>query len=235
MTRRVHRVTRLLTTCLLLSAATVTARSGRDAESQLSARGSTETHFELPVHDAPVDSSRIRREPGTRDAPVDGLDGKPHAGPFVEARDTVRKLSDDADGLSITETTGLGEDGVMNDRNRPPPKQGTTGTEGGVSEKDRDLRIKEFSSGERVAKVPDAPKSSLTDDGAATTRKSITKATGQGSDRETQDSGDKGFGGLKVCAIGMRDFETTLTRFFRSRQTSQTSHTTQSCLNRRAR
>ena len=92
-----------------------------------------------------------RRYVGTEDAPVDGLDGKPHAGPFVDitpeetgsvtvsATATAKKalptlLEKFADeGADIPEKN----DGVMNDEGRVKPKKGTTGTEGGVSEKDK--------------------------------------------------------------------------------------------------
>jgi putative Ca2+/H+ antiporter (TMEM165/GDT1 family) len=92
-----------------------------------------------------------RRYVGTEDAPVDGLDGKPHAGPFV---DTTPEQSSSAT-VSVTASTkkalptllekfaGEGadipekNDGVMNDEGRVKPKKGTTGTEGGVSEKDK--------------------------------------------------------------------------------------------------
>jgi len=88
---------------------------------------------------------------GTEDAPVDGLDGKPHAGPFVDrtpedgkarkgdavATTTSKSLPTSLDNFDADELAGIPEknDGVMNDYNRPVPKKGTTGTEGGISEK----------------------------------------------------------------------------------------------------
>jgi len=78
---------------------------------------------------------------GTKDAPVDGLDGKPHAGPFVDSSSTSGKAA-----AAVKDTTTLikskvknpeTENGVMNDANRQAPRKGTTGTEGGVSEKER--------------------------------------------------------------------------------------------------
>jgi hypothetical protein len=42
-------------------------------------------------------------------------------------------------------------DGVMDDKNRPGPKEGTRGTEGGVSEKNKEDRL-------GVEKKPDPPK-----------------------------------------------------------------------------
>lgn len=92
---------------------------------------------------------------GTEDAPVDGLDGKPHAGPFVDTSPdktqkaqgevgasstaksvptSLERLKEDANGVEIPEKN----DGVMNDETRTAPKKGTTGTEGGISEKEKE-------------------------------------------------------------------------------------------------
>lgn len=90
---------------------------------------------------------------GTKDAPVDGMDGKPHAGPFVDASSGAEKstpVKDSAVAKPKAKTTET-EDGVMNDANRAPPRKGTTGTEGGVSEKER---LSEAGG----AKRPEAPK-----------------------------------------------------------------------------
>ncbi|QDS75602.1 hypothetical protein FKW77_006419 [Venturia effusa] len=90
---------------------------------------------------------------GTKDAPVDGLDGKPHAGPFVEPKklppakvedlgpkwslsDEVRRIAKQRkldDGFEVPKA----EDSVMDDRAGEKPNKGPKGTEGGVSEKDR--------------------------------------------------------------------------------------------------
>ncbi|KKK18491.1 hypothetical protein P175DRAFT_0556823 [Aspergillus ochraceoroseus IBT 24754] len=88
---------------------------------------------------------------GTLDAPVDGKDGRPHAGPWVETN-AERDRKKTGTTTSVDEQTKsdsrssehLGpdgkpipysNDGVMDDRNRAAPKEGTRGTEGGVSEK----------------------------------------------------------------------------------------------------
>ncbi|KAF7718729.1 Uncharacterized protein PECH_004289 [Penicillium ucsense] len=76
------------------------------------------------------------------DAPVDGKDGKPHAGPWVDTatdRDRNAKGSDEA------------KSGVMDDPSRTGPKEGTRGTEGGVSEKEK---VNQGTS----EKVPGSPK-----------------------------------------------------------------------------
>lgn len=108
---------------------------------------------------------------GTKDAPVDGKDGRPHEGPFVEI-DNLRKdetgdskkdrppLKDRpsdptmVDGKRIPESN----DGVMFDKDRPKPKQGTTGTAGGVSEKDKTRKAQEGKTGEKAENKPDPPK-----------------------------------------------------------------------------
>ena len=102
---------------------------------------------------------------GTKDAPVDGKDGKPHSGPFVEVTNSDSKkdlppLKDRpvdptiVDGVKIPESN----DGVMDDKNRPEPKEGTTGTSGGVSEKDKARKVKEGLTGEKAGNKPETPK-----------------------------------------------------------------------------
>ncbi|KAJ5572716.1 hypothetical protein N7450_009700 [Penicillium hetheringtonii] len=111
---------------------------------------------------------------GSSDIPVDGKDGKPHAGPWVETgAERDRKSSgititgsDDyelvppkydtkipssghistEDGKVIPHSNG----GVMDDPNRAGPKEGTRGTEGGVSVKGKENQNNE--------KVPGSPK-----------------------------------------------------------------------------
>ena len=112
---------------------------------------------------------------GTKDAPVDGKDGRPHLGPFVETsaerdRKKAKESGDDTkvekakpstlpggasseDGWKMPETN----DGVMDDPNRTGPKEGTRGTEGGISEKSKD-RKEGILDGEKSEKKPDPPK-----------------------------------------------------------------------------
>lgn len=102
---------------------------------------------------------------GTKDAPVDGFDGKPHQGPFVDDDPTppkkpiggVEELRPGATRISSTKDMTKEEwkqlatdedDGVMNDPNRPTPK-GNTGTEDGISSKDKDRK---------KTNVPESPK-----------------------------------------------------------------------------
>jgi hypothetical protein len=123
-----------------------------------------------PVID--ITSTKPKYDVGTKDAPVDGKDGKPHAGPFVgqekdpkkskpstEAAEAVISMENGvdmvaADGSKIPAVN----DGVMNDPSRQLPKDGTTGTGGGVSEKDKARKAKEGQTGERLEKKPDSPK-----------------------------------------------------------------------------
>ncbi|KAF7545131.1 hypothetical protein G7046_g9633 [Stylonectria norvegica] len=143
---------------------------------------------------APLDSLESAAVPGikrhgvpTKDAPVDGKDGKPHLGPFVET-DNIPKPAPKAgtksgtksgtkpgtetepkelpilkgrpddptivDGKKIPETN----DGIMFDKNREHAQEGTTGLEGGVTEKDKARKAEEGRTGEKVTTKPEAPK-----------------------------------------------------------------------------
>jgi len=106
---------------------------------------------------------------GTKDAPVDGADGKPHAGPYVDDKVTSKKGPGGIEELrpgtrkpSTKEKEQLAalveeDDSVMNDPNRQSPK-GNTGTEGGVSAKDKERLAHEDKTGEKMEKVPEPPK-----------------------------------------------------------------------------
>ena len=118
-----------------------------------------------PALDAAVVLPAGKANPiGTKDAPVDGKDGLPHAGPFVEtgAERNRKKIKENGEeeivvtGLKqaakdeLVDELPLSNDGVMDDPNRIGPKEGTRGTEGGVTEKSKDAQ--------HLDKVPDAPK-----------------------------------------------------------------------------
>ncbi|KAM4065054.1 GCR1-dependent translation factor [Hirsutella rhossiliensis] len=110
-----------------------------------------------PRHDLP-----------SRAAPIDGKDGKPHSGPFVETDGTATDSDNNelpplkgrphdptvVDGKRIPESN----DGVMFDKNRERPQQGTTGMEGGVSEKANARKAQEGQTGEKVLTQPQSPK-----------------------------------------------------------------------------
>lgn len=104
---------------------------------------------------APASSASASTKPykGTEAAPVDGLDGMPHAGPFVEinpdrskgdASSPVKSVPTSLKNLKDSTTDVIPEknDGVMNDENRPVPQEGTRGTAGGVSEKSKERKAK---------------------------------------------------------------------------------------------
>ncbi|KAK5109025.1 hypothetical protein LTR62_007573 [Meristemomyces frigidus] len=116
---------------------------------------------------------------GTEDAPVDGLDGKPHAGPFVdttpEMTRSVKSAGAAATGSATATTKAVPtsleklaqdvkgdipekNDGVMNDEKRVAPKKGTTGTEGGISEKDKARKAKSGEVGAENGKEVVQPK-----------------------------------------------------------------------------
>ncbi|KAI4194795.1 MAG: hypothetical protein LQ350_007565 [Teloschistes chrysophthalmus] len=117
----------------------------------------------------------------TKDAPVDGKDGRPHQGPFVETsaeRDRKKaKESGDVETTSASKKApstkkakeashkdGWKEDlpetndGVMDDPNRAGPREGTRGTEGGISEKSRDGKVEGDAGLTKSEKKPDPPK-----------------------------------------------------------------------------
>ncbi|KAI4286125.1 MAG: hypothetical protein L6R35_004469 [Caloplaca aegaea] len=118
---------------------------------------------------------------GTKDAPVDGKDGRPHQGPFIETsaerdRKKAKESGDDQPASTAKKppnTEKLKEasykdgwkidmpetnDGVMDDPNRSGPKEGTRGTEGGISEKSRDGKTEGDSGLTKSEKRPDPPK-----------------------------------------------------------------------------
>lgn len=166
---------------LLPSIASAISSAGQDSiSSVLSKRIDPQDSKTAPDPSILVDSNRPSYV-GTKDAPVDGKDGKPHAGPFVDSGEKGGKKSlspslydvDEAasakaplplknapadptivDGVKIPQTN----DGVMDDPDRAKPKQGTTGTEGGVSEKDKARKAQEGQTGERTEKKPGSPK-----------------------------------------------------------------------------
>lgn len=165
--------------------------------------------------------SASKHDVGTKDAPVDGLDGKPHAGPFVDSqkkklpptiedipsKSLSEELSDIAkdksfkDGWSIPER----EDSVMDDREGERPKKGPTGTEGGVSEKDKERKKEEAVKGGAVTgKKPDPPKEAPplpANDEKALKKSAKEKANGKKGD-ESEKEKQKGAAGLEVRIFG---------------------------------
>ncbi|KAH6651767.1 hypothetical protein BKA67DRAFT_660555 [Truncatella angustata] len=103
---------------------------------------------------------------GTKDAPVDGKDGKPHEGPFVDTKTTETtgskkespKIEDIVPDKSTSKSVDADNDSVMEDPLHKSPKKGTTGTEGGVTEKDKARKAEESKTGEKAEKIPESPK-----------------------------------------------------------------------------
>ncbi|KKA28422.1 hypothetical protein TD95_003186 [Thielaviopsis punctulata] len=103
--------------------------------------------------------------------PIDGKDGKPHNGPWVETTDSKKekesggkKTSDTSASTTVIDGKKIPEsnDGVMDDKNREAPKTGTTGNDGGVSEKDKARKQEEGKTGEKAKGTPESPKAAPT-------------------------------------------------------------------------
>lgn len=150
---------------LLPALSTAAADIKSDSES-----GTTVSRESYDLNSRYVDPDTISNNAakGSLDVPVDGKDGRPHAGPWVETsaeRDRKSsKGSDDIDVVSgkfdtkIPSSEHLSTEdgkviphsngGVMDDPSRTGPKEGTRGTEGGVSEKGKE------NNAERVPGIP---------------------------------------------------------------------------------
>ena len=166
---------------------------------------------------------------GAKDAPLDGKDGRPHQGPFVETsaerdRKKAKEIGDDeaatpskkpsskeetkgAKGASSTDRWNMPEtnDGVMDDPNRLGPKEGTRGTEGGVSEKNRIGKAQEDTTGlTKTEKKPDPPKE--VPPLPHSEQEKLRKTDGKESGRKSKEAGmedeerpkEKELGGLEV-------------------------------------
>jgi Ca2+/H+ antiporter, TMEM165/GDT1 family len=143
---------------LLAFALVASADSGLPQRSQLARRGP------VPASDPAVDS---RSGPvGREHAPVDGKDGMPHDGPWIETETDRKnqKLKDGAvdedeeeavydSGTKATEDMPQTNDGVMDDPNRKVPDAASRGVAGGVSQRAKD--------GTTVGKQPERPKEAL--------------------------------------------------------------------------
>lgn len=135
------------------------------------------------------------------DTPVDGKDGRPHAGPWVETsgdrdrKSATARASDDYEpaaakyGTKIPSTEHISTDdgeviphsngGVMDDRQRTAPKQGTRGTEGGVSEKGKENQYtsEKVPGGPReVPPMPNSEKNKISSDSDDTTGRTAESA-----------------------------------------------------------
>lgn len=140
---------------LLLSISTAIAGpvSNPDAKKKETSKGTRESDPSKAVADTVSSDDSATWE---FNSPFDGKDGKPHAGPFVEtnaergrkksSKNGGSKQEDEEDDTFSEDTEHIApdgtkiphsNDGVMDDKNRSGPKEGTTGTEGGVSAKSK--------------------------------------------------------------------------------------------------
>ncbi|KAF3007021.1 hypothetical protein E8E14_009494 [Neopestalotiopsis sp. 37M] len=120
------------------------------------------------VDDSLSGSAKPKYDIGTKDAPVDGKDGKPHDGPWVDTKVTdstgSKKELPVVEDIKLDRSTSKSKDStadpdsVMDDPLHTPPKKGTTGTEGGVSQKDKARLAEEKITGEKAEKIPETPK-----------------------------------------------------------------------------
>lgn len=142
----------------------------------------------------------------------------PHAGPWVgtdkESKTGAAEKDDElvvgkedltkkiktADGSKIPDSN----DGVMDDKHRPAPKEGTRGTEGGVSEKDKVRKAKEGQTGEKVEQMPGSPKEAPVhpDDATVVTDEVKEKLKLKDVEVKQEDTAES-LAGLEVC---MRSF-----------------------------
>ena len=133
----------------------------------------------MKQHELDADSSLPSQSPvaksdsafRAKDAPIDGKDGRPHTGPFVEtsaerdrkkAKESGEEEKASTSGKLLTKPIPSGtpdtNDGVMDDPYRKGPKEGTRGTEGGISEKSREKEGQLSTIGQDEGKKPDPPK-----------------------------------------------------------------------------
>lgn len=163
---KIRRLSPALALLLLTAVSTTLAESSSDSTPTLTQRDAS-------VADAVRPESNLLASPkaapkGTLDAPVDGKDGKPHAGPWVETSAERDRKKEKADGKAVADKLDTHDlsvehigpdgkpmphsnDGVMDDPHRVGPKEGTRGTEGGVSEKSKESKF-------ATEKVPETPK-----------------------------------------------------------------------------
>ncbi|KAL6711285.1 GCR1-dependent translation factor 1 [Coniothyrium glycines] len=161
---------RLPTLLLLLPALQVVATSlGPEADEKPVARAAVPAYTASAFPDPSLAPSS-QSSKGTKDAPVDGMDGKPHAGPYVDddpqvhdkqpnvVEDLGKKPTSLPSVLIGTEDSIRdGDKSVMQDPDRKLAT-GSKGTEGGVSAKDKERLAHEEKTGEKMEKVPEAPK-----------------------------------------------------------------------------
>jgi len=165
---------RLRQTLILLPALQVLARSTiAEIDDKKVARAAAPAHTSAFPDPSPaaVTPGTIK---GTKDAPVDGFDGKPHAGPYIDdtptSHDKQPAVIEDlgtgkktVPGRKDSTLVGAekevldGDKSVMQDPDRKLAT-GKTGVEGGVSAKDKERLAHEDKTGSKKEQVPTAPK-----------------------------------------------------------------------------
>ena len=170
---------------------------------------------------------------GKKDAPVDGKDGRPHQGPFIETeaerdRKKAKESGDHPTGASGSPSKPLSKegwgdkakdmdlpslpksnDGVMDDRNREGPKEGTRGTEGGISEKSKGK-----SSAEDGEKTPEEPKAApplphseqekMGSDSSKSSKEAVTTPVPKAEDEKDKDKAKDGAEDTELGGISVR-------------------------------
>lgn len=165
---------RLRQTLILLPALQVLARSTiAEIDDKKVARAAAPAHTSAFPDPSPaaVTPGTIK---GTKDAPVDGFDGKPHAGPYIDdtptSHDKQPAVIEDlgtgkktVPGRKDSTLVGAekevldGDKSVMQDPERKLAT-GSKGTEGGISAKDKERTAHEEKTGTKMEQVPESPK-----------------------------------------------------------------------------
>jgi len=202
---------------LLPSLATVLVAAAQDGTEATLSKAPRPRDAKVDTTPSPIIdlTTKQKYDVGTKDAPVDGKDGKPHAGPFVSSEKDFKKDSKKSKTSSEDGELVLGKDeyadlkapdggkipavndGVMDDPNRELPKQGTTGTEGGVSEKDKARKAKEGQTGEKLEKKPDSPKEAP----PLPVSEQVKLKSEKTKSKDSDDDSDDDFAGLEVSLL----------------------------------
>ncbi|KAH6616335.1 hypothetical protein C7974DRAFT_43173 [Boeremia exigua] len=163
---------RLRHTLVLLPALQVLARATADVDDTRLARAAAPAYSNAMPDPSPAATPGLSK--GTKDAPVDGFDGKPHAGPYIDDTPTshdkapavvedlgtgkkTRPGDKDATLVGADKEVLDGDKSVMQDPDRKLAT-GKTGVEGGVSAKDKERLAHEDKTGAKKEQVPTAPK-----------------------------------------------------------------------------
>jgi hypothetical protein len=154
---------------LLLPAVQILASSIAAADDKPLARAAVPAYPDVSASPNPSLAPTTNAK-GTKDAPFDGQDGMPHAGPYInddpsptkKAPAIVEELGPKKTIVGPTKPTPSkevldGDKSVMQDPDRKLAT-GNKGTEGGVSAKDKERLAHEEKTGEKLEKVPESPK-----------------------------------------------------------------------------